>query len=405
MLSQEQLHIMLSDLESDRVERTTSLTNTDKFGQAICAFANDFPNHRQPGYLIVGASDDGRPSGLAVTDEFLQNLAALRSDGNIQPLPAIAVSKYSLPDGDLAVVEVLPADLPPVRYKGKVWIRVGPRRATASEQEERILSERRISNARSFDALPCLDSTLTDLSEARFYLAYLRRAVAEEVIAENQRSFKLQLASLRLFDLKQDCPTNGGILLLADSPTFYLPGAYVQFVRYAGDDVTSEVIDEKRAIGDLHTVLQTLDLLIDVNLRQHPVPVSTLREEIMSDYPRVAVRELLINAIMHRTYQSNAPVRFYWFADHIEINNPGGLYGEASPENFPYAVGYRNPVIAEAIRVLGYTNRFGQGVLRARQALEINGNPPATFTFDPRWFAVRIDARVANGVGHSGVAP
>ena len=170
MLSQEQLQIMLSDLESDHVERTTSLTNTDKFGQAICAFANDFSNHRQPSYLIVGASDDGRPSGLAVTDELLQNLAALRSDGNIQPLPAIAVSKFSLPDGDLAVVEVLPADLPPVRYKGKVWIRVGPRRATASEQEECILSERRISNARSFDALPCLDSTLTDLSEARFFL-------------------------------------------------------------------------------------------------------------------------------------------------------------------------------------------------------------------------------------------
>jgi ATP-dependent DNA helicase RecG len=397
MLSQEQLQALLTDLESDRVERTVSVNNTDKFGQAICAFANDFPNHRQPSYLIVGAEDSGRPSGLAVTDELLQNLAALRSDGNIQPLPAITVSKYTLAGGDLAVVEVLPSDLPPVRYKGKVWIRVGPRRATASEQEERILSERRISYATTFDALPCLGSTLADLSQERFYLTYLRRAVAEEVIAENQRPFKLQLASLRLFDLKQDCPTNAGILLLADTPTYYLAGAYVQFVRYAGDDMTSDVIDEKRAMGDLRTVLQTLDLLIDVNLRQYPVPVSTLRETTVSDYPKVAVRELLINAIMHRTYQSNAPVRFYWFADHIEINNPGGLYGEASPENFPYAVGYRNPVIAEAIRVLGYTNRFGQGVLRARKALELNGNPPAHFTFDPLWFAVRIAARSTNG--------
>jgi ATP-dependent DNA helicase RecG len=397
MLSQEQLQAMLAELESDRVERTVSVTNTDKFGQAICAFANDFPNHRQPGYLIVGADDAGRPSGLTVSDDLLQNLAALRSDGNIQPLPAITVSKYSLPAGELAVVEVLPSDLPPVRYKGKVWIRVGSRRAIASEQEERILSERRISYASSFDALPCLGSTLADLSQERFYLSYLRRAVADEVITENQRPFKLQLASLRLFDLKQDCPTNAGILLLADAPTYYLPGAYVQFVRYAGGDVTSDVINEKRAMGDLHTILQTLDLLMDVNLRQYPVPVSTLREETVSDYPKVAVRELLINAVMHRTYQSNAPVRFYWFADHIEINNPGGLYGEASPENFPYAVGYRNPVIAEAIRVLGYTNRFGQGVLRARKALEINRNPPARFTFDPLWFAVRIEARAANG--------
>jgi len=115
MLTEEQLRSMLSDLESDRVERTVSVSNTDKFGQAICAFANDFPNHQKAGYLIIGASDDGRPSGLTVTDDLLQNLAALRSDGNIQPLPAITVSKHALAEGDLAVVEVLPSDLPPVR--------------------------------------------------------------------------------------------------------------------------------------------------------------------------------------------------------------------------------------------------------------------------------------------------
>jgi ATP-dependent DNA helicase RecG len=101
------------------------------------------------------------------------------------------------------------------------------------------------------------------------------------------------------------------ILLFTEQPTYYLPGAYVQFVRYAGSDSASEVIDEKRAIGDLRTVLQTIDLLIDVNLRQHPVAVSTLREEMVYDFPRVAIRELLLNAVIHRNYQANAPIRFY----------------------------------------------------------------------------------------------
>jgi len=49
MLTPEQLKLLLSDLESDRIERTTSINNTDKFAQAICAFANDLPNHRLPG--------------------------------------------------------------------------------------------------------------------------------------------------------------------------------------------------------------------------------------------------------------------------------------------------------------------------------------------------------------------
>ena len=85
MLGPDQLKEFLKDLESDRVERTTSTNDTDKFAQAVCAFANDLPNHKAPGFLIVGANNDGKPSGLTVTDQLLQNLAALRSDGNIQP--------------------------------------------------------------------------------------------------------------------------------------------------------------------------------------------------------------------------------------------------------------------------------------------------------------------------------
>ena len=55
----DEIRALLNDLESDRVERTISTTNTDKFGQAICAFANDLPDHRLPGYLFLGVNDDG----------------------------------------------------------------------------------------------------------------------------------------------------------------------------------------------------------------------------------------------------------------------------------------------------------------------------------------------------------
>lgn len=394
MIAETQLTALLADLESDRVERTISTSNTDKFAQAVCAFANDFPAHRQPGYLLIGVKDDGQLSGLQVTDDLLQTLGALRSDGNIQPMPALTLARFALPAGDVAVVEVLPAGLPPVRYKGRVYLRVGPRRATATEQEERILTERRISHALTFDALPCLDSTLADLPEDRFRLTYLRHAVSEEIIAENERPLKLQLASLRFFDLRQDCPTNAGIIVLADRPMHYLPGAYVQFVRYSGPDLASEVLDEKRALGDLRTLLQTLDLIVDANLRQRPVAVDGgFLETMVYDYPRVALRELLLNAVIHRNYQSTAPIRFYCFPDHITIDNPGGLYGDATAESFPRTTGYRNPIIAEASRVLGYTNRFGQGIARTIKALELNGNPPAEFSFDQVSFRVTLRIR------------
>ncbi len=391
MLTPEFTQSLLSDLESDRVERTVSTNNTDKFAQAICAFANDLPRSGQPGYLIIGASDAGQPSGLHVGDQLLQNLGALRSDGNILPQPALTVFKINLPGGEVAVVQVQPSDLPPVRYKGQVWVRIGPRKAIASEQEERLLMERRVALARSFDAQPCTEATLDDLDADQFLLLYRKRAIAPEVIAANGRTLAQQLAGLRFYNPARQCPTHAGVLLFAPAPTRFLPGAYVQFLRLAGSDDTSEVTDAKEIRGDLMHILQTLDLLLDVNVRSRPVFVSALREETRTDYPKTAVRELLLNAVMHRNYQSNTPVRFYWFADHIRIDNPGGLYGDAEG-HFPQRNDYRNPVVAEAMRALGYVNRYGQGVQRAQKLLRDNGNTPPEFQTDRQWFSVRIPA-------------
>ena len=75
MMTIDEIRALFNDLESDRVERTVSTTNTDKFGQAICAFANDLPDHRLPGYLFLGVDDDGKVTGVNVTDELLKNVA------------------------------------------------------------------------------------------------------------------------------------------------------------------------------------------------------------------------------------------------------------------------------------------------------------------------------------------
>lgn len=349
MLTDQELQALMTDLESDRVERTISTSDTDKLAEAICAFSNDFPNHRRPGYLLIGVDPTGHPSGLRVTDQFLQNLAGIRSDGNIQPLPAMTVQKYTLPQGEVAVVEALPSDLPPVRYRGRVWIRVGPRRAVANETEERILSERRMVLARTFDSRPCPESKLDDLTLDLFLVTYRINAISADVLAENRRDIREQLASLRFYDLAKDCPTYAGILLFGQDSLRWLPGAYIQFVRFRGTQLSDEIESEHRFSGDLLTMLRELDAFIPGQIQTRPEPVSSLQEQATEEYPTVALREFLMNAVMHRWYEgSNTPIRFYWFTDRIEIQSPGGLYGEATPENFPRQNAYRNPVIAEA---------------------------------------------------------
>ena len=98
-MKKDEIQALLHSTETYRVEKTISTGNMDKFCEAICAFANDLPDSRKKGYLLIGANDDGSLSGLRVNDGLLQKIAAIRSDGNILPLPVMTVDKVEFPEG------------------------------------------------------------------------------------------------------------------------------------------------------------------------------------------------------------------------------------------------------------------------------------------------------------------
>ena len=396
MINESELLSLLADLESFNVERTTSTKDMAKFCEAICAFANDMHASGKPGFLLIGADDKtGAPTGLQATDELLRNLSGLTSDGNILPPPAVTV--YTVPlssgAGDVVVVEVQPSELPPVRYKGLIHIRRGPRKAVANESEEKLLIERRMANLVTFDAHPCRGASLSDLSIELFTDGYRPKAVDAEVIAANHRPIEQQLASLRFWDLKRNYPTNAGILLLGKDPLYWFPNAYVQYVKFDGDDMGASIAAEKRFMGNFFYMVRNLDDFTEVVVTKYPKSISVLQEEMVYDYPRGAVRELLMNAVLHCDYDSPSPIRFFQYSNRMEIMNSGPLYGRATPENFPRETGYRNPILAEALKTLGYVNRFGYGVAHAKNLLERNGNPPAEFEFGNTYFKVVIYKR------------
>jgi len=394
MLSIAELETLATNLESDSVERKESLASPDRIRQAICAFANDLPCHGRPGYIFIGLDDDGRPVGLSVTDQLLLNLAGMRDDGNILPLPTLAIEVKELFGTPIAIVEVQPSEMPPVRFQGQVWIRVGPRRAIASITEERRLEEKNVAGSKTFDRRACPGASLDDLLLDLFRNEYLSRVVAPEIIAQNQRSVEEQLASLRFFDLRRELPTNAAILVLGKDPLDFIPAAYIQFVRFEGDSLTDPVQDEKQISGNLLTQLIQLDNLLPLQIRTARNPSAGLRHEDSPDYPLVAIRELTLNALLHRTYEAtNAPVRINWFAERVEIYNPGGLYGQATEENFPNVSDYRNPVLAEAMKVLGYVEKFGTGIARANASLQANGNGVAQFVIEPSHVQVTVRGR------------
>ena len=379
----EELYALLNSDESYRIERPVSTGNMDKFQEAICAFANDLPGLRKKGYLFIGVTDDGKISGLKVDDALMKKISAIRSDGNILPLPVMTTEKIATEEGDVLVVEVTPSFDTPVRYRGRTFVRIGPRRDIASAEEERILSERCAASLPTFDTRPCREATLEDIDVNAIIKEYLPKAIASDVLAVDKRPLKEQLASLHLYNMQWDCPTYAALIMFGNNPRFFMLGAYIQFVRFKGLDNGGEILNERRFEGCLFKVLPELENFIrDGIITKRPVPVSILRERNVFNYPFKALRELLMNAVMHRDYQSNMPTRLYQYDEHIEVMNPGGLYGQARPENFPYVNDYRNSVVAEMMRTLNYVNMFNHGVRDVQEQLKENENPEAIFNVD-----------------------
>lgn len=99
-----------------------------------------------------------------------------------------------------------------------------------------------------------------------------------------------------------------------------------------------------------------------------------------------------MNICQHRAYNgSNSPAHVYEYADRIEFDNTGNLYGKARPENFPTETDYRNPLISSVMKALDFVNRFGMGIGLVADELKANGNPPAEYIFsEPSSFKVIV---------------
>ena len=248
-----------------------------------------------------------------------------------------------------------------------------------------------------FDVAPVRGATLADLDLRRFQYLYLPEAFDAEVLARNDRTLEERLAATKMIAHVDDpTPTALGILTLAPRPTRFLPGAYVQFLRIDGKERGEPIVDNARIEGPLAEVMAEVDRILRANIRES-VEIGTNTTEIRrATYAAPALQELVRNAVMHRAYHgSNSPVQLYWFAEHVEIINPGGPYGEVTADNFgqPGLVDYRNPNLADAMRVTGLVQRYGVGLPTVRDALRANAQEEPRFDVDAHWVKCFVKAR------------
>ena len=185
-------------------------------------------------------------------------------------------------------------------------------------------------------------------------------------------------------------------LPLGKRPQDFLPGAYVLFLRIAGTELSDEVVDEEICNGSVADMIRRLEEKLAAHNRTSVDFTSTAQEIRRSTFPLGALRQLVRNAVMHRTYEgTNAPVRVLWFNDRIEIISPGGPYGTVTAQTFghPGVVDYRNPFVAEAMRVLGLVQRFGLGIQTAQSALRAESHPELEFRIESNWVHCTVRTR------------
>ena len=380
--------------EGPRVEFKEGLEGSakEKIREAVCAFANDLAGTQEPGIVVVGLRDDLATVGVA--DETLLALTNIRSEGSILPPPVLLVEKRSWRGEEIAVATVSPSDSPPVRCRGAIHVRSGPRRGIATAQEERILNERRRFGDRPFDLSPVPGPGISDLSARRFEDEYLPNSVSLETLAENDRSLVERLAAAKMIaSVDDETATILGLLVLGICPRDFIPGAYIQFLRIEGATLADEIVDSAEYDGTVSDMLRGIEEKLRSHNRRGVDLVSQDLEVRTENFPLPALRQLVRNAVMHRSYEAtNAPVRVTWFDDRIEIQNPGGPFGAVTRENFgdPGITDYRNPNLAEAMKILGFVQRFGVGIQTAQRSLRDSGCPEAEFNVEPTHILVTV---------------
>lgn len=173
------------------------------------------------------------------------------------------------------------------------------------------------------------------------------------------------------------------MLTIGKRPQDFIPGAVVSFLRIGGHALSDPILDSEEIGGTVVEVLRRLDEKSKAHNRVAVDFTTAATERRREVYPLAALQQLTRNAVMHRVYEAiNAPIRFSWFDDRIELMSPGGPFGIVTKDTFgdPGVTDYRNPNLTEAMKTLGFVQKFGVGIATARRLLYEAGHPDPAFT-------------------------
>lgn len=373
---------LLQRPEGKTLEFKRDLSSPEKVLHTLIAFANT-----AGGLLVIGVENGTkRVRGLLDPLKEEERLASLISD-RIAPRLIPTVDVIAWRSAQLIVVEVFPSSNRPHYLKNLgpeegVFVRIGStnRKADAPLRQEL----RRMASNETFDESPLAEFD----SEALDF-----RAASESFPARGQLK-KADFQTLRLLTShgRRLVPTVGGLLLFGRQPEQRFPDAWIQCGRFKGTN-KAEITDSAECRGMLQKSLEAAYEFIKRHAMQG-MAIDELKRVEQASIPLRAVRELLVNAVVHADYaQQGAPIRVSLFDDRIEIENPGVLLTGLTIDDIRQGISrLRNRVIGRVFKELGYIEQWGSGIQRATAECEAAGL--AAPEFEERGFRFRVTVRL-----------
>jgi len=342
----------------------------DDYLKAICAFANS-----SGGKLYIGIDDKGKIIGVKDTQKLLQDIPnKIKNKLFITPF----VSVLEKEEKDVIVIEVPPSTFP-VFCEGKIFVRSGSttQELTGLELYSFLLEK----SGKTWDILPS-DTTEEDL-DTETIEKFISLAKPRLPLIKTIKSHKDLLKKLNLYT-KDGKLTRGAVLLFGKNPQAYFLTAYTKVGRFKTEtDVLDTVIINGNLFTQLDGTLESIKKHISVKFdtRVRDLTLKGVSRRDIWEYPLDALREAIINALIHRDYLGTAPIQIKIYDDKIEFWNLGKLMPPLTPDDLrkTHRANHRNPQIALIFYYAGLIESWGSGTIKMINLCKENELPEPDF--------------------------
>lgn len=344
-----ELQLLIAEGEGLTVEFKEKYTS--KIDKGMVALANS-----KGGYIILGVNDAGKVTGEKLTNSMKAEILSLARNCE----PHIVIPKISQVD-NAVVIEVSEGDEKPYSCSTGYFRRLDAVTQKLTQQEVRTIF--RETADKLFEALPRKDCHLSDLSMKKVEAFLVESKTDFKVTKQNLASF---LASIGVYD--NGVLNNAGVLMFSDNAAKFMP--YVEMIccAFKGRNKTF-IYDRKDVRSDLLTQFNEGMAFIQRQLNIRSEIRGVNRTDIY-ELPLDAIREALVNAIVHRDYSiRGASLSVDVYDDRVEIVSPGGLPQGLDRADFGTRSVRRNLIIADLFHRMGKVERIGSGIGRMQNIL------------------------------------